>query len=198
VNLANDEQIAAALKSLESLIEGRIRLEQLSDQMTKLANGVALSETIHSRLEQPDEFWVAFIEVDRFKSINDRFGYENANELLRKIAELLRDVSGCFPGTTSPFRAHGDEFYLLGIPGGEPTHQVDAISQLLGLVREKIAKLNVLIEGRGEMNCTVSIGWLMGSDIHDVRTALAIQGCLEQAVGEHANGLISYQADMNA
>ncbi|GHH50174.1 MAG: diguanylate cyclase [Gammaproteobacteria bacterium] len=59
------------------------------------------------------------IDVDRFKSINDRHGHGMGDEVLREIARLLREQAG---SDGFPARIGGDEFALLlpvGLPDGE-------------------------------------------------------------------------------
>ena len=87
-------EIEAALDQLRAGLRRTVRAEQLVDQLTKLNNDDALNEWILSRIEAGDDFWLAFVEVDRFKSVNDEFGYDDADELLRRIAEQLKNAAG--------------------------------------------------------------------------------------------------------
>ncbi len=179
----DDSQIDEALENLRTLIQGRVRHEQLRDQLTLLPNATALHEALDERLNDPSNWWVAFVEVDRFKSINDRFGYENADRLLKLVSGALREMSECFPGKASPFRMHGDEFYLVGSVTNATESLPLAIERLLDLTREKIRAIEIEIEGRGTMSCTVSVGWLLRGDITDA-TELAVLGCLDRAMSE--------------
>lgn len=201
------DDIKDTLTKLELQIESRVREEQLRDQLTKLPNGAALNLTIRSLVEKPGpEFWVAFIEVDRFKSINDRFGYENADALLCKIADHLRAACNWFSGVSTAFRAHGDEFFLLGASGTSAQCDSAAIERSLGLVRDAIAAIKVSIDESTastgpqvvEMTCTVSIGWLLSRDISGVQTDRRVLASLERAVGEakHLEKMVRYAAEL--
>jgi len=86
-------EIEQALEQLRAVIRRTVRAEQLIDQLTKLANDDALNEWIQSQIEQGSAFWLAFIEVDRFKSVNDEFGYDDADELLRRVAVQLKNAA---------------------------------------------------------------------------------------------------------
>jgi len=103
-------EIEAALEQLRGVIRRTVRAEQLVDQLTKLSNDDALNEWIQSNIEAGDDFWLAFVEVDRFKSVNDEFGYDDADVLLRRIAgqrgarrlrRLPREVHGFDPNGRS-------------------------------------------------------------------------------------------------
>ena len=108
------EKIDEALRALREVVAEVVRDEQLRDQLTKLGNDHALTEWIKTTMARQTPFWIAFLEVDRFKEINDVFGYTNADTLLKRIAEQLTTASSYFPQGVTAFRAHGDEFYLAG------------------------------------------------------------------------------------
>lgn len=56
------------------------------------------------------KLYVAICDIDRFKSVNDRFGHETGDGLLRAVASVLGDCArdGCFVA-----RHGGEEFVLL-------------------------------------------------------------------------------------
>lgn len=92
---------------------------------------------------------VMFLDLDRFKEINDTLGHDVGDELLRIMAARLET---CVRGGDTVSRQGGDEFVIV-LP--EIARQQDAT-----LVAEKILKLlsdPVAIQGRG-MKITTSIG----------------------------------------
>ncbi|GAA3276817.1 GGDEF domain-containing protein [Dactylosporangium vinaceum] len=61
--------------------------------------------------DEPD-LWLAIIDVDRFKGVNDRYGHPLGDEVLRRMAGLLRDgLPGELPGAMVA-RLGGEEFLL--------------------------------------------------------------------------------------
>ena len=88
--------------------------ESRHDLLTGLANRRALMEALpvaqarasrsHSRLG------LLFIDLDGFKAVNDRFGHQGGDELLRTVATRLRQA---VRRTDSVFRLAGDEFTVL-------------------------------------------------------------------------------------
>lgn len=210
MNLADDQQVQDAverfqtqfreqIKGLGEVIDARVRYEQRRDQLTGLGNDRALMETIADAIPTKD-FWVAFVEIDKFKRINDEFGYQNADRLLEAIARLLGKLVDCFPRGAAAFRAHGDEFYLFGEVPANSDHVLETIERELDSVRRKISELTLPVsdaEPQAEanhqrvMSCTVSVGWATSTS---VTAALSTRGesltargtliCLEHAVGE--------------
>lgn len=191
----DDAPIRETLTELARLISNRIKREQGRNQLTGLSNNLSLDHTLRERIVLlGTPFWVAFVEVDKFKTINDTFGYDNADRMLRAVANAMVGLSKN-PLGAMPFHAHGDEFYLVG--EGEP---VDAIEPFLEGVREAIASLQVEAENTDEkMSCTVSIGWMCSSDIQGLADVRAIKDQLECAVQEAKglrNRVVRFAAEM--
>lgn len=82
------------------------------DNLTALPNRACLLETMHERIAQGQEqpFALLFIDLDRFKLINDSLGHQVGDQLLQQLAQLLtkRLSAGC-----ELYRMGGDEFILL-------------------------------------------------------------------------------------
>lgn len=97
--------------------------------------------------------------------------------MLQRVAEQLRHAAtNFFGGAANPYRAHGDEFYLTGDLGEASKPQ--EIHETLDHVRESIARIKVPVQDHPTpMACTVSVGWLLSTDLpvvveRSVRTGL--------------------------
>ncbi len=157
--MAGREAIEETLSRLRSQVEAAVREEQLRDQLTGLANGAGLTEDLTQLLGQGEgEFWVAFIEVDRFKRINDEFGYEAADALLKAIAVQLETARLLFHRGARAYRAHGDEFFLIGGVAGDA--DIESIAQALAHLCQGIARIRLPVSNHhAAMSCTVTVGW---------------------------------------
>ena len=84
------------------------------DDLTELANRshfhAQLTQSCLRAHRQHGEFGLMFIDLDRFKPINDAFGHDAGNSVLREFAARLKAVS---PAGTVVGRLGGDEFALL-------------------------------------------------------------------------------------
>jgi len=103
------------LREYKERIERQARL----DDLTGLANRSLLRERLQEavRIASHDDsrFALVFVDLDRFKYINDSLGHHAGDELLCVMAERL---VACAPAATTVARVGGDEFVLL-VPGAD-------------------------------------------------------------------------------
>jgi len=96
------------------LAEERIQYLATHDELTGLANrtlfGQLLGHAIEQRRRYGRCFAVMFVDLDRFKVINDSLGHEGGDCLLREVATRLR---ACLRASDVVARFGGDEFVLL-------------------------------------------------------------------------------------
>jgi len=146
------------VRNLElSLENGKRYLEakQLSyvDDFTGLYNSryldIALSSAIEGATSTDIGFSVLFIDVDHFKSVNDRFGHMTGSGLLIGLAEFMKRL---VRPSDQLFRYGGDEFIV--ILNGTAT--IGAV-QVAERIRSQIEGHRFHILGH-DINITVSIG----------------------------------------
>lgn len=126
--------IAAALVLLLALVHTAWRMAYL-DGLTSLPNRRALEQALH---RSGRSYAVAMIDVDHFKKVNDRFGHETGDQVLRKIASQL---SKAFPGAA--YRYGGEEFSVI-VKGRKIRRMPDRLEAL----RESIAASPMIIRSK--------------------------------------------------
>jgi len=70
-------------------------LEQLSldaSPLTRLPGNIAIERSINRRLREKMSFAMCYLDLDNFKSYNDRYGYIKASEVLKKTGEVIHEV----------------------------------------------------------------------------------------------------------
>lgn len=132
-----------------------------TDDLTGVANRRAFLESAVAA-RRGGEDWLLLADIDRFKSINDRFGHERGDAFLKAVAEVLRDAAG--PRDVVG-RLGGEEFamFLRGVSASEAQRKAEA-------VRVRTAALALPTEDRRTVATTLSIGLArcaIGETIHD-------------------------------
>ncbi|BDV42034.1 diguanylate cyclase [Geotalea uraniireducens] len=95
-------------------VEAEIRDLAYSDQLTGLPNRALFQDRLGQALAHAhrDEAMVAilFLDLDRFKDVNDTMGHSNGDQLLAAVAERLK---GSVRQTDTLARVGGDEFVII-------------------------------------------------------------------------------------
>ena len=76
---------------------------------------------------------VLWVDINRFKRVNDQYGHEAGNHVLRTIAERLRR-NPLQPATVARM---GEDEFLVVIPGTEDSLDTVEISRRIGTAIEK-------------------------------------------------------------
>ena len=97
------------------LVEARLSYEAKHDSLTGLPNRLNFIERVEQALEKSKSerhylFAVLFIDLDRFKVVNDSLGHLLGDELLITVAEILQS---CIRSQDFVARLGGDEFTIL-------------------------------------------------------------------------------------
>ena len=110
------------------------RLAQI-DELTDLANRSHFYAQVNrlclKATQEKSSFGLMFIDLDRFKPINDAFGHDAGNLVLREFADRLKTLA---PAGACVGRLGGDEFALL-IPGHQEAHLIGLAQQILEAAR---------------------------------------------------------------
>lgn len=143
------------LKALQTEAEHALaRFGALHDPLTGLANRNLLRDRLRLALAQwhrhRNACAVFFIDLDRFKEINDRHGHEAGDAVLREVAARL---AGGVRESDTVARVAGDEFVVL-VSG---TAERAALAALADKLRAEIAKPMCLPDG-AEVVVTASLG----------------------------------------
>ena len=124
------------------------------DRLTGIANRETLLTTLNSEIERATRHhkWlsVAFIDIDRFKPINDTYGHHSGDAVLRDIAGLIRDNIRA----SDLFGRYGGEEFMLILPETNPEDATVLAEHLRGLVMEHPMQ----VAQQQPLRVTISIG----------------------------------------
>lgn len=100
--------------SERKVVEENMRRMAQHDTLTGLPNRALFSDRLQQALAaaQRDGSRLAlmFLDLDKFKPVNDRYGHGVGDQLLREVAERIQD---CLRGSDTVARIGGDEFVVL-------------------------------------------------------------------------------------
>jgi len=137
------------------LLEKQQHLNHLAhhDQLTGLPNRLFLAHHLPGAIEQAKRdgtmLAVLFLDLDRFKHINDSRGHETGDKLLKQVAERVRST---VRAEDMVVRMGGDEFIVVlqAIKG------IDVISEMAARINEALSA-PIVVDGRA-LVATASIG----------------------------------------
>lgn len=96
--------------SKEQELQQKIVFQAHHDQLTGLLNRYAFSHELQRLVGEQSRSFLCYIDMDRFKQVNDSCGHVAGDELLQKVAQLL---SSCLKRNDVLARVGGDEFCLV-------------------------------------------------------------------------------------
>ena len=142
--------------------DARQQHDALHDPLTGLANRTLFLDRVQltmARQQRHSElnFAVMFLDLDRFKAVNDNLGHASGDDLLTRMAARLR---ACFRPEDTVARFDGDEFAIL-------LEDVTNISDVIRIAERAQRDIRLPIELNGhEIFISASIGIAFGTLDH--------------------------------
>ncbi len=137
-----------ALRYRQSMAEKR------SDSLTGLLNHNAIKDLVESELDranrQNQPLSIVIIDIDHFKNVNDTYGHQAGDIVIRKISNMLNTRLRRYDGVGR----YGGEEFMVTLPNTD--EQTAAL--LINRLRVQFAQSAVLSENGDSMFCTFSAG----------------------------------------
>ncbi|MCU0542397.1 MAG: EAL domain-containing protein [Oscillatoriaceae cyanobacterium Prado104] len=153
---------------MQRRVEATIRHQASHDQLTGLANrslfNEKLSLAVANARQSAEMLAVIFLDLDRFKNVNDTLGHAVGDELLQSVA---RRLINCLRGDDTIARWGGDEFTLL-------LYNIDSAEDAKKICQRILYSLSSPFEFDGrELNMKASLGVALAPyDGEDAETLL--------------------------
>lgn len=117
------------------------------DSLTGLYNRRTFYSIVNNKLSNNSGYYIAFLDIDHFKKINDTYGHDIGDLVLKEVASILKSYES---EMIVPSRFGGEEFVLF------VDSSVDLVC-LLDNIRNRIKSLK-FNSGDKEFSITISIG----------------------------------------
>lgn len=88
-----------------------------ANPLTRLPGNISIINELQNRIDKKIIFSVGYLDIDKFKSYNDKYGFERGDEVIRETARIiLTSVNEC--GNSDDFVGHigGDDFVFITTP----------------------------------------------------------------------------------
>jgi diguanylate cyclase (GGDEF)-like protein len=108
--------------------------DRKKDALTDLMNRRAMDELVASLTTKMTPFSVIFFDIDHFKQVNDKFGHDVGDDVLRAIAKI---VSQKVNNEGVLIRSGGEEFIVI-LPGKKPKQAIDLAEEIRVLVAQEV------------------------------------------------------------
>ena len=129
------DELGELAVSLRAMARSLSRLEQLSldsSPLTRMPGGMAIENALIKRLETRESLAFCILDLDNFKSYNDRYGYARGNEVIRATAAIIDSVVA----------EHGGEEDFIGHIGGDDFAVLTDVERYEGVCRTIIKRFD--------------------------------------------------------
>jgi diguanylate cyclase (GGDEF)-like protein len=152
-------QATLALENVELHVQ--VSRQAVTDELTGLANHGRFQGVLDSEMEQVRRYQypvgLIMLDIDDFKSINDTYGHQQGDLVLKHVARIVRENSR---DADSPARYGGEEMALV-----LPHTDLEGSHAIAERVRAAIEALRISrLDGQGTLRITASVGVTASSE----------------------------------
>lgn len=146
-------QATLALENVE--LHFQVQRQAITDELTGLANHGEFQKKLGGEMERvrryPDPVGLIMLDIDDFKVINDTYGHQQGDVVLKHVARVLRETSR---EPDAPARYGGEEMALI-----LPRTDLEGSHAIAERVRSSIEALRIpRLDGQGFLRVTASVG----------------------------------------
>lgn len=188
VPLQHDDKpmVLVLLKDVSELVEANRQLERLArrDALTGVHNRLAANEKLRGeflRMKRTgNAYCVLLMDIDHFKRVNDCFGHETGDVVLKQVAGLLQDSA-----RISDFVARfGGEEFLVVLPD-TPLEGAKVVAEK---IRAGVAGAEFPMVGR--VTLSIGVASSASADMNEDEAVRRADGALYQAKGAGRNRVV--------
>lgn len=120
IRLNRNDELGDLADAFSAMAKRLMRWEEMyldASPLTRLPGGIAIDNILKKRLEAGRDIAFCLIDLDNFKSFNDKYGYAKGNVVIKTTAKIIESSSEKL-GNEDDFVGHigGDDFALITSP----------------------------------------------------------------------------------
>jgi diguanylate cyclase (GGDEF)-like protein len=173
-------QMAASLKHIQRF--STVKKEAIYDTLTSLFNRRHFEERLSAEtqkaFESESNLSMIMVDIDHFKKVNDTFGHDGGDKVLREIASLLKNSVRQHDTVA---RYGGEEFVLL-LPGAP----LDPTNMVAERIRRSVENTSFDM-GQTQIHITISLG-ISNFPIHRMKSKEELVKMADLALYEAKEG----------
>jgi diguanylate cyclase (GGDEF)-like protein len=179
-------EAALALENIE--LHFQVRRQAVTDELTGLSNHGRFQELLDAEIEQVRRYHhpigLIMLDIDDFKAVNDTYGHQQGDLVLRHVASIVRENSR---DADSPARYGGEELSLI-----LPHTDLEGAHAIAERIRAAVEELRVpRTDGRGVLRVTASVGVTASTAGHKDALIAEADGALYEAKRGGKNRTVS-------
>lgn len=126
------------------------------DKLTGMVNRHYLVDQLSNIYMKQDisSYWIAILDIDDFKGINDKYGHLCGDFVLKSMAEMIKELCG----DRTVCRWGGEEFLIVGSDSMTDKNKERPESAILENIRRTVAEKSFVYDEKTTVNMTVTIG----------------------------------------
>ncbi len=118
--IETEDEIGSLSQSFTAMGKRLRKLEEMyldASPLTRLPGGIAIENVLKKRIDSGHPLAFCVLDLDNFKAFNDRYGYANGSEVIKKTAHIIENAVR-LKGSTQDFIGHvgGDDFVVITTP----------------------------------------------------------------------------------
>ena len=168
------------------------QLEKLAyfDPLTKLPNRMLYSDRLEQAIvfasRNKSKFSVFFIDLDKFKFVNDNYGHEVGDKLLIKVANIL---TRCVRKSDTVARLGGDEFTVI-LPNINSPYDRNSVSLIAEKIINQLSQDFIIDDHLVQIGASIGVAVYPehGTDVSNLNkhADIAMYKAKDQGRGQHA------------
>jgi len=153
IEVDDDIEEIDSIKDVFNVMLDSIEHQFYYDVLTGLENRRKLTE----KLEEKKRVFLMIINIDSFQEINDLYGNEAGDSILKDFAHFLKDI---IPTDNAVYRLHSDEFSYIC----DKNINIEEFKAFASVLSEKISHKSFKINSNGEVSLSATFGISYGHE----------------------------------